>query len=168
MPDLFMTNLPTIREEIFKSTNPQRLIIKTRTKPNLDTQTYRDEAYQTINEIFPDWHLDSRILFLAIEVWGHRIFTAVDINNHEYDFNTAHKSKAVLPVFVLARNKRRGVGTTGSWNFMRWAREDIHVAEELARLHGANGFDVGTPFMGNHNERVVYSNPRWLYEPREE
>lgn len=162
-----MTNLSTIRDEISKTTQSQRIIIKTRTKANLDTQTYRDQAYQTMNEIFPDWHLDPCILFLAIKVWGHRIFTAVDINNHEYDFNTAHKCKAVLPVFVLARNKRRG-GGTASWNFMRWAREDMNVAEELAYLHSANGFDVGTPFMGNHNERVVYSNPRWLYEPRGE
>lgn len=38
----------------------------------------------------------------------------------------------------------------------------------LAYLMVRMGFGVGIPPMGNHNERVVYSNPRGLYEPREE
>lgn len=61
--------IPDIREEIFKENKARRVIIKVHTKI-LDSQDYRGSASKVVNEVFPDWKLDSRVLFLAIEMWA--------------------------------------------------------------------------------------------------
>lgn len=148
-----MANVSDIRKEIFKNSEAQRIVIKVHTQ-NLDSQEIRKSAYSFVDGIFPDWEHDNRILFLAIEVWGDRTFMAIDINNFDYNFDTAHKSTTVLPVFVLSKKRE-------NWNLIRWPKEDKSLAEKLAYLHNANGFDR-TPFLENHNSRVVHANPRVL------
>lgn len=156
---LVNSSLSDIRDEIFKNSMAQRIIIKVQTKI-LDSQDYRGSAYRVVSEIFPGWERDSRILFLAIEIWGERVFLAIDINHHDYNFKTAHKSTTILPVSVLREHRRSGRG----WNLIRWPQEDRPIAKTVADLHNANGFDVQTPFLANHNSPVIYSNPRHLSE----
>lgn len=66
-----------------------------------------------------------------MEIWGDRAFLAIDINNREYNFDTAHKATTVLPVYVLRLHRKR-------WALVRWLRENQPVAERLAYLHNAN------------------------------
>ena len=87
----------------------------------LDSRNPR-QGYQTVNEIFPDWEHDSRILFLAIEM-----------NHHDYSLDTAHTNKTILPVFILTKRRR---------DVWRRPQEDTSIAEELADLHNSNGFDA--------------------------
>lgn len=156
---LVNANLSDIRDEILKSSMAQRIIIKVQTKI-LDSQDYRGSAYRIVSEIFPDWERDSRILFLAIEIWGERVFLVIDVNHNDYNFKTAHKSTAILPVSVLREHRRSERG----WNLIRWPQEDRPIAKTVADLHNANGFDVPTLFLANYNSPVLYSNPRHLSE----
>ena len=146
-----MSNVADIREEIFKG-NAKRIIIKKRIQSS-DCEDCRATAYNITGEIFPDWECDGRILFLAIQVWGRQIFMNIDINRDNYNYGTAHKDKTILPVHVLRRHR-------GNWVLLRWPQEDERVAAELAELHRVTGYGAETPFLENHNSRIVYANPR--------
>ncbi|PLB55825.1 hypothetical protein P170DRAFT_506337 [Aspergillus steynii IBT 23096] len=122
-----MTSLSDIRNEILSDDIPKRLVIK---------------------------HPDSRVLFLAIDVWSERAFLVIDINHHDYDFDTAHKDTAVFPVCVL---RQRGRGR--DWVLIRWPREDEPLAAMLADLHNVNGSDP-IPFLEDHTSRLVHASPR--------
>ena len=154
-----MTNITDVREEIFKTNNTQRIIVRMRKhSETLTSQEIRDSANSVVHEIFPDWELDSRVLFVAIEVWSDYTFLAIDINHHDYNFDTAHRSTAIFPVFVLTKKRRRG------WQLMRWPVGDKMLAENLAHLHNVHGFDTPTPFLETHITQTVHANPRWLQE----
>ncbi|KAG2418678.1 hypothetical protein HFD88_001779 [Aspergillus terreus] len=77
-----MANVCEIRKELFKKNEPRRLILKTPTT-HLSPEDYTTSANTLINTIFPSWPLDPRILFPAMEIWGGRVFLAIDINNRE-------------------------------------------------------------------------------------
>ncbi|BCS01968.1 uncharacterized protein AKAW2_60232A [Aspergillus luchuensis] len=123
-----MSNLSNIREEILKD-NAKRIIIRVKTKGSEDC---RDTAYRIVGEIFPDWKQDNRILFLAIQVWGNRIFVNVDVNGDNYNYDTAHKDQTVLPV--------RGCAVSGT-------ASGYWICAEI-------------PFYENRNSHVVHANPR--------
>ncbi|KAM0098780.1 hypothetical protein ACP6JE_006643 [Aspergillus fumigatus] len=148
-----MPSLSDIRAEIFTNDEAKRIVIVLSAEIR-DAEGYRALAYETVEEIFPDWERDCRIRFLAIEVWADRIFIDVDINHHDYDFGTAHRAK-VLPVYLL-RPARKMPG----WTFVRWRREDESVAKKLAYLHNAHGYNAAVPLLENHNSRIVHDNPR--------
>ncbi|KAL3482109.1 hypothetical protein BJX99DRAFT_217385 [Aspergillus californicus] len=78
---------------------------------------------------------------------------SIDINRDDYNYETAHKDKTVLPVYVLRKHR-------GNWVLLRWPREDERLAAELAELHRVTGYGAATPFLENHNSRVIYANPR--------
>jgi hypothetical protein len=155
-----MSDITEIREKIFEKTAAQRLVVKARTD-QLDSHDYRASASKFINEIFPNWENDSRIHFLTIEIRQNRVFMAIDINNSDYDFDTAHENKILLPVHVVWQHKRKG------WFIVRWPQEDEPLAAKIAELHNANGFNATTPFLANFNERVVYDRPRHLFPNRQ-
>ncbi|KAH8435263.1 uncharacterized protein LDX57_012894 [Aspergillus melleus] len=149
-----MPNLSDIRKEILGNNIAKRIVVRLNTKA-LDPQNYRASAYIVASEIFPEWENDYRILFLAIDVWSERTFLVIDVNHHDYDFHTAHKTNAVLPVYVL-----RPHGKGRDWALIRWPQEDEPLAAKLADLHNVNGFDIPTPFLENHTSRLVHANPR--------
>lgn len=148
-----MPNLSDIRSVIFGDDDARRIIIKVNTK-TLDHQDYRASADRVISEIFPEWESDPRILYLVIDVWSERTFIVIDVNHRDYDFHTAHESKTILPVYMIRQH-----GRNRGWALIRWPQEDERLATSLADLHNANGF-VPTPFLENHNTRIVHANPR--------
>ncbi|TQB69775.1 hypothetical protein MPDQ_001399 [Monascus purpureus] len=155
-----MSNITELREKIFERTEAQRLVIKVHTE-KLDSHDYRVSASKFVNEIFPNWEHDNRVRFLAIEIRGDRTFFAIDINNFDYNFDTAHETKTILPVYAVWQHKRKG------WFTVRWPQEDGPLATKLAELHTLNGFDAITPFLADYNTRVVYDNPRDLSTNRQ-
>lgn len=154
-----MSDIAEIREKIFERKEAQRLVIKVSTE-KLNSQDYRASASKFVNEIFPNWENDNRILFLAIEIRGDRTYMAVDINNFNYNFDTAHEAMTILPVYVVWQHKKKG------WFNVRWPQEDGPLATKLAELHNLNGFNAITPFLANYNTRIVYENPRELSTDR--
>lgn len=78
----------------------------------------------------------------------------IDINNFDYNFDTAHRTETIFPVYVVWQHQKRG------WFNIRWPQEDGPLATKLADLHNLNGFDARTPFLANYNTRMVYDSPR--------
>lgn len=148
-------NAAKIRQEIFKSNDAKRLVIRLHTDKLEDSDDYLASASAIVSEIFPCWEKDSRVLFLAIEVRPERTHMVIDINNDEYNFATAHETKNIIPVYVLRRKR-------GRWVQFRWPPGDKLLNEEVASLHELNGFDAKTPFFANHHTQVAYANPRSL------
>ncbi|KAL5364484.1 hypothetical protein BJX96DRAFT_187906 [Aspergillus floccosus] len=132
-----MSDITELRGKIFEQNNVKRLVVKVHTD-QLDAHGYRN---------------DSRIHFLAIEIRGDRTFMAIDINNSEYSFDTAHETKLILPVYIVWQHKRKG------WFLIRWPQEDEPLATNIAELHNLNGFNATLPFLANFEGRVVYDNP---------
>ncbi|KAJ5365685.1 hypothetical protein N7517_008571 [Penicillium concentricum] len=150
-------SISDVRKVILENDVAKRIVIKVRTK-SLDTENYRDSAKGVVSEVFPGWENDPRVLPVAFDVWDERTFIVVDINHLDYDFNTAHKIKKVFPVYVLRHEKKRG------WALIRWPQEDQPLGAKVMDLHNLNGWDIKTPFIEDHNTRIVYVNPRNLHE----
>ncbi|CAG7956065.1 unnamed protein product [Penicillium salamii] len=150
-----MANLPEIRREILENDTAKRIVLKLKTE-RLDSQDYRTSAKRVVSEIFPDLETDTRIRIIVIDVWTERTFIVIDINRHDYDFETADEDKTILPVSVLRQHGRRK-----NWVLVRWPREDENLATQVANLHRLNGFEP-TPFLQDHNTRICYANPRNL------
>uniref|UniRef100_A0A093V7Y9 Uncharacterized protein n=1 Tax=Talaromyces marneffei PM1 TaxID=1077442 RepID=A0A093V7Y9_TALMA len=146
-----MSNLSNIRKELFEG-SARRVIIRVKTESR-NSEDCRATAYRTVNEIFPNWERDSRVLFLAIQVWADRIFMNIDVNHANYNYQTAHRDKTILPVYVLRAHR-------GNWGLVRWFKDDERVAMELAELHRVTGYGAVIPFFENHNSQIVYDNPR--------
>ncbi|CAG8128313.1 unnamed protein product [Penicillium olsonii] len=149
---VIMANLSDIRRDILNDI-AKRIVIKVKTQ-SLDSQHYLASANKVICEVLPDWESDPRIRFPVMDVWSERTFIVLDINHHEYDFGTEHKTKTILPVFVLSQHGKRK-----DWDLIRWPKEDESLAAQLADLHNVNGFDT-PPFLENHNSRIVHASPR--------
>ncbi|KAJ5459050.1 hypothetical protein N7530_010994 [Penicillium desertorum] len=65
----------------------------------------------------------------------------IEINNHRYDFKTAHKQTFVFPVYVLK------VGRSLRWRFYRSPAEDVRVMNEIKMVHYLHREEVGTPYL---------------------
>ncbi|KAL4932901.1 uncharacterized protein BDV17DRAFT_299460 [Aspergillus undulatus] len=148
-----MSNLPALHEQIFKN-NAKRIIVEAKTT-SLESEDCRAAAYSAVGEVFPDWERDRRILFLAIQVKSGVIgFSSTSTSTATtYNYETAHKDKTILPVYVLRKHWE-------NWALIRWPKEDGRLAAELAELHRVTGYAAKTPFLENHNSRVVHENPR--------
>ncbi|KAB8259363.1 hypothetical protein BDV32DRAFT_159301 [Aspergillus pseudonomiae] len=145
-----------IREDLFKDDTAKRIVIKVKTK-TLNPSSYLTSAKNIVNEIFPRWESDHRILFLVIDVWSERTFMVIDINNRNYDFRTAHNNTMMFPVYVLRQHGRRQ-----TWVLIRWHQLDERMSLQLADLHRVNGYEATLPFLEDHNSRIVHANPRDL------
>ncbi|PWY94528.1 hypothetical protein BO94DRAFT_609892 [Aspergillus sclerotioniger CBS 115572] len=150
-----MSSITTIRTQILTNPHPQRLVLKLPTK-ELNPQNYRLSARDFLNTIFPNYKDDNRINFLAIEIQAKHTYIAIDVNNFDYDFETAHETTTILPVYVLWNHKRNG------WYLVRWSQEDEPLARKIADLHDLNGFEATVPFLADFNGVVVYENSRYL------
>lgn len=153
-----MTDISSIRQQIFKSNDAKRIVMKL-TSGQLDSRDYRNAAKRILNEYFPDWEHDNRILFLAVEVFHDRTYMAFDINHHDYNFRTAHQDKTALPVYVLRR-----VHKGRNWALVRLPQEDGRLCARLAELHRAHGYDVELPLIEDNTSVIVHANPRSLSE----
>ncbi|KAL4935429.1 hypothetical protein BDV06DRAFT_234319 [Aspergillus oleicola] len=147
-----------IRERVFQNNEPKRIVIKLKTN-QLDSQDYRTSSTDFITQLFPSWQTDPLIRFLAIGVWSHRTFLVLDINYAEYNFETAHKDRTILPVYVIRQYRRRT-----KWALVRWQPEDVPLAANLADMHNRHGWDAALPFLEDHTDitRMCFANPREL------
>lgn len=149
-----MENLIEIRRKLFENNDAKRIIIKMNTK-NLNSEDYETSAKEIASEVFPGWEDNPRIIFLVIDIWSERSFLVIDIDRHDYDFDTAHKCKTVVPVHILRQHRR-----LDRWALVRWPQQDEPLASQIADLHNVNGFDAATPFVEDHTSRLVHANPR--------
>ncbi|KAJ5654180.1 hypothetical protein N7490_001183 [Penicillium lividum] len=132
----------SVRRKVFDDAiNPQkkRLILRMRTE-NLKAASYFtsvshwNSASNTIDEIFPSWEDDKRILLRAIDVnrmpgWVNII---LDIHNYDYDPSTAHLCETVIPIYKFKSSRQPG---TPKISLSRWPPGDEYVTKELAKAH---------------------------------
>ncbi|KAL3455013.1 hypothetical protein BJX64DRAFT_273119 [Aspergillus heterothallicus] len=145
-----MSDLSSIHKKIFENSDAKRLVMKTNTTC-LDPHDYANSAKTFLNEVLPDRERDSRILFLAMEVFQRRTFIAIDISHHDYDFKTAHKDEKPLPVYWL-RQKRQ-------WTLKQIPTED-KICRRLAELYRCHGYNVTLPLVEDCTTVIVHKDPR--------
>ncbi|KAJ5186497.1 hypothetical protein N7449_011261 [Penicillium cf. viridicatum] len=68
----------------------------------------------TISSFLSHWEKQNKVNLLAVEMQSRHTYAAIEINNYEYDFQTAHKQTFVFPVYVL-KVARRSL----KWRFYR-------------------------------------------------
>ncbi|CEL11994.1 hypothetical protein ASPCAL15088 [Aspergillus calidoustus] len=146
-----MSDLSSIHEKVFENSDAKRLVMKFDTN-RLDPHDYANSAKRILNEVFPDWERDSRILFLAMEVFQRRTFIAIDINHHDYDFKTAHEDEKPLPVYWLRQKKH--------WTLNRIPKEDTRTCRRLAELHRSHGYNATLPLVEDCTSVIVHDDPR--------
>lgn len=94
--------------------------------------------------------------FLAVNIYPatktkHSYFV-VDLNNIEYDYETAHNYMRKIPVYVLRLSKRR-------ISIFRQEGLDGPIAETLATMHKGHGDDP-LPLVDDYTGVVQYKYPR--------
>ena len=77
----------------------------------------------------------------------------MDINNHEYDYDTAREQTFAIPVHILRLSRRN------TWTFSRHAVDDKMIAVTIAELHRRNGQNP-FPSLADHINGSVYLSPR--------
>ena len=95
---------------------------------------------------------------LAVDIYIRDAFFFVDLNNEQYDYDTAHLSAVSVPVYLLQRSTR----PHGRWKIFRYAPQDQSLAKMLANFHYTHGQDP-LPFFEDHSDqtkRVLCMNPR--------
>ena len=135
---------------------PIRLLGDTPTKI-LDSDNYSEsigevarKVQDSISECRPDMHTR----FLAANIFpGRHSYFVVDINNTDYDYETAHEVASPIPVYVFRLSRRPRI--------FRFEEQDTRLAERLAGMHEGHGYDP-LPLIEDFNKIVVYQNPRKL------
>ena len=96
----------------------------------------------TINPFLSHWQTQNKVNLIAVEMRSRHAYAAIEINNHQYDFQTAHKQTFVFPVYVLkvARRSLR-------WRFYRAPAEDVRVMNEIKMVHYLHREEFGTPYL---------------------
>ncbi|CAG8928314.1 unnamed protein product [Penicillium salamii] len=84
---------------------------------------------------------------------GRHSFFVLDINNVEYDYESAHMCIAKIPVYVLRLSRAPKV--------FRHEPQDQKLADTLAEMHNLHGRDP-LPLFDDHTTRRVYVSPRDL------
>lgn len=95
----------------------------------------------TINPFLSHWETQNKVNLLAVEIRHGHAYAAIEINNHNYDFKTAHKQTFVFPVYVLK------VGRGFRWRFYRAPAVDVSVMNEIKTVHYLHREEVGTPYL---------------------
>ncbi|KAJ5419717.1 uncharacterized protein N7487_003267 [Penicillium crustosum] len=96
----------------------------------------------TINPFLSHWKMQNKVNLLAVEMQPRHAYAAIEINNHEYDFQTAHKQTFVFPVYVLKVSRR-----SLRWRFYRAPTEDVRVMNEVKMVHYLHREELGAPYL---------------------
>jgi hypothetical protein len=125
----------------------------------LDPKDYFNSIYpfaskvqQCVGQYCEDYK--SRCVAIRIQP-GKRSFFVVDLNNTDYNYETAHECKAPIPVYVLRLS-------TNEPTIRRKECLDKSIAEILADMHRGHGRKP-LPLFEDHNDpNLSYPNPRGL------
>lgn len=145
-----------INEQVHNAlkTHPSIRILGALPTKCLDSEDYLTSVSSMIEPFVTVWKETALTHLVAVEVWPRTSHFALDLNNHKYNFDTAHEEKIVLPVFLLQYFRKRKL-----WHLQRFPRQDIPLADRIAVLHHANGEDA-TPFLQDHTKIITHYAPR--------
>lgn len=153
-PDSF--NMNEIHDQIFKAIEEQdtiRIIADVPTD-RLRPEDYLASASDFIKPFMMHWGEKHMVRHLVVDVYPRHAYIVIDVNNRQYDYDTAHKQTYPVPIYIL-RLSRRG----NKWIFFRRPVDDQRIATILAELHWCNGQNP-LPFLADHIKGSVYTSPR--------
>lgn len=113
-------------------------------------------AFDLIKPFLIQWEVHHLTRQLAVDLYPRHAYVVVDINNHEYDYDTAHEQTFALPIYILRLSR------SNKWTFFRRAVDDKMIAMAVAELHRRNGQNP-LPFLADHINGSVYLSPRTPY-----
>lgn len=156
--------LGQIREVLFELpeddvTGTMRILGVTRNRI-LDPNDYLESIRPFALEVQDSLHArhgnnTTRLLAITIHPDKHSYFV-VDLNNADYDYQTAHECQTMLPVYVLRLSSKRKP------TISRQRPLDPVIAETLRKLHNDHGQDP-LPLLDNYYDKDrYYGNPRSL------
>ncbi|KAL4936759.1 hypothetical protein BDV06DRAFT_85893 [Aspergillus oleicola] len=97
--------------------------------------------------------VDAKTRFLAVEINPQYSIFAVDVNNHYYDYATAHIVLKALETYILKLVERPRMHRDSTW--------DRYMAERLAEMHNIRGWEP-FPLVEDFTKPPVYTTPRSL------
>ncbi|KAJ5558208.1 hypothetical protein N7535_008423 [Penicillium sp. DV-2018c] len=139
--------------DALKVTPSMRILGVLRTA-GLDSKDYLASVSAKIEGFVAALNEIAETRFLAVQVRNKYTYFVLDINNDQYDYQTAHLRAITLPVYRLQYSSRR-------WHLVRDQRQDASLADEIASLHDCNGQNP-TPFLEDitNNKNPTYLTPR--------
>ena len=112
--------------------------------------TIVQEVQNSISTCLPD----AETRWVAVSKFeGRHSFFVLDINNLEYDYESAHMCLAKIPVYVLRLSRTPKI--------FRYEPQDQKLADKLAEMHNLHGRDP-LPLFDDHTRPRVYVSPRDL------
>ncbi|RDW93640.1 uncharacterized protein DSM5745_00962 [Aspergillus mulundensis] len=120
----------------------------------LSPDNYLASATHILQPWLNQWQARAMTRFLAVSLFPRHSFAVIDINNHRYDFEQAHRQLFPVPVHILRLSRKTNSGND-KWSFFRRAPEDHRAAREIAIAHWHEGQNP-TPLLLDHINRRVY------------
>lgn len=155
-----MTQIPRVMLEFLQKLQSDGAIRILGDVPNsaLSPEEYLESINPFVLKVqrcLQEYRKENKTYFIAVNIYpGKHSYFVVDLNNVNYDYNTAHKCKTPVPVYVLRLSKRPSI--------RRNPPLDIQLAELLAQMHNGHGQDP-LPLFEDHNDpNLQYKNPRDL------
>ncbi|PLN86097.1 hypothetical protein BDW42DRAFT_107950 [Aspergillus taichungensis] len=101
-------------------------------------------------------HASHETRFIAVNIYrGKHFYFVVDLNNTDYNYQTAHECKTLIPVHILCLSKREPT-------ICRKPELVGPIAESLRIMHNGHGQDPLPLFDNYCDENSQYGNPRSL------
>lgn len=121
----------------------------------LEPENYLSSAFTLLKPFTQAWGAENHSLReIVVDIYPRHAYIVIDINNHDYDFETAHLQHTPIPVYIL-----RLLRKSKEWSFFRRPVEDRRVAKDVALLHWCNG-QKRPPFFADHVKGSVYYSTR--------
>jgi hypothetical protein len=106
-----------------------------------------------VQESVKNYYSDAKTCFLALRILSRHSYFVVDVNNSDYNYETAHGITTPVPVYVLRLSKHVKIYRTPT--------QDGNLAQILATMHWGHGNDP-LPLVDDYTKPVVYHSPRGL------
>lgn len=123
----------------------------------LDPEDYLESIRPFISETeqcLQEYHPDNKTRFVAVKICrGNHSYFILDLNNTDYNYETAHECKTLIPVYVLRLSKRQPT-------LFRKRELDKTIAKVLRNMHNLHGQDPLPLFDNHYDENLQYCNPR--------
>ncbi|RAL06175.1 uncharacterized protein BO80DRAFT_2922 [Aspergillus ibericus CBS 121593] len=126
----------------------------------LDPKDYLGSIRPFVSEVqncLHEHHPNNEARFVAVNIYrGKHSYFVVDLNNTDYNYETAHECKTLIPVYVLRLSKRQPT-------ILRKRELDETIAKTLRTMHDGHGQDPLPLFDNYYDENLQYRNPRSLH-----
>ncbi|RAK74893.1 uncharacterized protein BO72DRAFT_450350 [Aspergillus fijiensis CBS 313.89] len=122
----------------------------------LEPRNYLESIRPIVSEIeeyLQNNRPDIKTRFVAAKIFRGKTYFLLDLNIADYNYETAHDCKMLIPVYVLRLSKRQPT-------ILRKPELDGTVAKVLRNMHNLQDQDPLPLFDNHYDENLQYPNPR--------